>query len=573
MGNRILEYIIRAKDATKAAIESARSRISGLAGTIGSNLANIQAGFAMLGGVVRQFAGIATRAVREAFSFEKSLTDFKVLLGSIDQAKEHVASLKAFASKTPLTFGDLAGASKLLLSFGSAVGDIQPSLKMLGDISMGDAQKFQGLALVFAQVKSAGKLMGQDLLQMINQGFNPLAVIAEQTGASMSDLKDMMSEGAISFEMVEAAMRAATGEGGRFHNAMEEASKTGMGLQSTLQDNVSQALTTLGGAFTNVVKNGLEALIGKFQELNSDGTIARWAEMLKEKVDSAAEAVKALAERASGLGRALKIGWDFTGGAVVSGVKYVGSTIGGAIGATAGVAMNGGGWEAWKAAMAENQRDAAEALRNSWMYRDLAGWGAFGKEQKREETERREAEAKAAVERKKAAKERQEAAETETAAARTEAAAEAAKPPEQKKTVKELLAEAQAETEKAKTLKRLEKERPAAENAVDKAKADVEEAWTWYRDPNLVKKRRKAEKEQAKTERKWQRDFEKLKQKYGEDDWKNVDESKLSAKESAVRSVALAKEAEKEAKENLKKIQENTKKIAEDIGKALTVQA
>ena len=81
---------------------------------------------------------------------------------------------------------------------------------------MGNAQRFQALSLAFAQVSAAGKLTGQDLLQMVNAGFNPLQEMSKKTGKSISELKDLMADGAISTKMVEDAMASATGAGGRF---------------------------------------------------------------------------------------------------------------------------------------------------------------------------------------------------------------------------------------------------------------------------------------------------------------------------------------------------------------------
>jgi tape measure domain-containing protein len=276
--NKVLEYIIRAKDATAKGLSSAGGRLRDFARTVGQNLMNIQAGFQMAAQVIGAIAGFIKKSIDEAFKFEKAVTNFKTLLGSIDDAKAHIADLKRFASETPLTFDDLSTASRLLLSFGSNVNDIMPSLKMLGDIALGDSQRFQGLALVFAQVKSQGKLMGQDLLQMINQGFNPLAVIAKETGVAMSELKDMMSEGLISFEMVEGAMKSATSEGGIFYKAMEDASKTGEGLTSTLQDKLNESIRQIGEAFSDTAKGGLTEFINKLDELNNSGSIKKWGE-------------------------------------------------------------------------------------------------------------------------------------------------------------------------------------------------------------------------------------------------------------------------------------------------------
>ena len=183
--NKVLDFIIGVKDQASQRLASLKERIASFAKGVGTNLMNIKAGFDMAISAVQKFAGVFTKAIGEAFKFEKATSDFKVLLGSIDAAKTHLAELREFGAKTPLSFEDLAKASKLLLSFGSSVDEVMPALKTLGDIAMGDAQKFQGLALVFAQVKSQGKLMGQDLLQMINQGFNPLTILFTRMGTQL----------------------------------------------------------------------------------------------------------------------------------------------------------------------------------------------------------------------------------------------------------------------------------------------------------------------------------------------------------------------------------------------------
>ena len=112
------------------------------------------------------------------------------------------------------------------MSFGMSAEEAQKRMKQLGDISQGDAEKFKSLTLAFAQMSSTGKLTGQDLMQMINAGFNPLEEISRKTGKSIGELKDEMSKGAISADMVAEAFASATSEGGRFYGSMEAQSKT-----------------------------------------------------------------------------------------------------------------------------------------------------------------------------------------------------------------------------------------------------------------------------------------------------------------------------------------------------------
>ena len=327
--NKVIEYIISAKDKTGAAVNAAKSKIASFAKTAGSHLMNIKAGLDMAMGAVRTFANAFASAIKEAFKFETAVANFKTLLGSVDAAKAHIADLKQFAASTPLTFDDLSKASKLLLSFGADLESVMPSLKTLGDIALGDAQKFQGLALVFAQVQSQGKLMGQDLLQMVNQGFNPLTIISQETGKSVAELKDLMSEGAISFEMVAEAMRVATSEGGRFHGAMEEAAKTGEGMVSTLQDNWTEAVRTFGDAFSETAKGGIGRLSDALKRLIEDGTISAWAQSLAESLTRVKDGAMAV------LGPLMKvasIGWKLTK-ATTEGVAQ---GIGGFVGALAG---------------------------------------------------------------------------------------------------------------------------------------------------------------------------------------------------------------------------------------------
>ena len=170
---------------------------------------------------------------------------FRTLLGSQQASAELMRQMKEFAAATPLQLGDLAKGAQTMLGFNLNPDDIMPMLKAIGDISMGDAQKFQSLTLAFSQMSSVGKLMGQDLLQMINAGFSPLAVMADKTGKSIGELKEEMSAGAISADMVKQAFIDATSEGGQFY-----------GMLSGQGDTVKGALAQLSGAITDMF-NGI----------------------------------------------------------------------------------------------------------------------------------------------------------------------------------------------------------------------------------------------------------------------------------------------------------------------------
>ena len=171
---------------------------------------------------------------------EKTSVAFRVLVGDETKAAALLSDINDFAAATPFSKLNLESAAQTMLNFGVASTDVMTRLQQLGDISMGDAQKLNSLSLVFGQVSAAGKMSGQDLLQFINAGFNPLKELQAMTGKSYQELQDMMSKGQIGTEAVAAAMRHATEEGGQFHGMMQQQSQTVAGKWSTLVGIIQQ---------------------------------------------------------------------------------------------------------------------------------------------------------------------------------------------------------------------------------------------------------------------------------------------------------------------------------------------
>lgn len=180
---------------------------------------------------------------KEVESLEISFT---TLLGSESKAKALFSEINDFAVKTPMQLNDLAKGAQTLLGFGIEAERVMPILKQLGDVSMGNRDKFNSLTLAFAQATSAGKLQGQDLLQMINAGFNPLNEIAKKTGKSIGQLKDDMSKGKISAQDLAGALESATKQGGLFYGMLEKQSKGIEGAMSNLEGAWESAQNKIG---------------------------------------------------------------------------------------------------------------------------------------------------------------------------------------------------------------------------------------------------------------------------------------------------------------------------------------
>ena len=196
-------------------------------------------------------------------SMESYLTNFKVMLGDEQLAAEKLEEIRRMAASTPFSLSDLTEGTQTLLQFGIAADDTTGVLKRLGDISLGNADKLQTLVRAYGKMSSAQKVTLENVNMMIDAGFNPLNQICDATGESMSALYKRISDGKVSFSELEAAVAAATSEGGQFYNGMLEASQTFNGRLSTLKDNVA-ALT---GELTGGLFSALGDIIVKANEL------------------------------------------------------------------------------------------------------------------------------------------------------------------------------------------------------------------------------------------------------------------------------------------------------------------
>lgn len=220
-------------------------------------------------GVTLPVIGLGAAMVKSAADMESMQQQLSTMLGSELEGVKMFDEIKTMAAKTPFGTKDLMSATNTMLGFGISQEKVLPLMKQLGDISGGNADRFQSLALAFSQVSSAGKLQGQDLSQMINAGFNPLEAIAKRTGKSVGYWKDQMSKGKVSVEMVEQAMKDATSEGGRFYQMMDKQSKTALGQWSTFMDNLNNVLAEFGKIILPPAIKALQQLSKALEWLNS----------------------------------------------------------------------------------------------------------------------------------------------------------------------------------------------------------------------------------------------------------------------------------------------------------------
>lgn len=267
-GSHVIEYILKLRDRLSPALKSAQKNQRGHDKQMKSSssmMSKMTRTVGLLGAAYVAF-NTGKAVLQMGAEMEQTKVAFETMTGSAKSATDMVGDLNQFANMTPFENKELFNSARTMMSFGVATKNVLPYLKILGDVSGGNKDKLKMMTLAFSQMQSAGKLMGQDLLQMINAGFNPLQTMAEKMAKTMGGLaadhmpklKKEMSKGNITTQMVIESFRDATSEGGRFFQGMEKQSQTMAGRWSTLMGKIQMWGFAAGGAMNEPLKKLVE---------------------------------------------------------------------------------------------------------------------------------------------------------------------------------------------------------------------------------------------------------------------------------------------------------------------------
>lgn len=251
MADNRINIVIEAKDKASSVIKGTGRSIDELdtssrASTRGFNLlGNVgsAAFFAVRAAALAATAGLAIAggaAVKSGGEYEQSRVAFETMLGSAEKARSLMGDIAKFAKSTPFELPEVVTGTKQLLAFGYAQEELLPNMRKIGDLASGLGVPVGQLTTIFGQVRVAGRLMGQDLLQFTNNGVPMIAALSKVMKVSQSDIRDLVEEGKVGFSDVQAALDYMTGSGSQFGGMMAKQSQTFSGVVSNLKDGFGQ---------------------------------------------------------------------------------------------------------------------------------------------------------------------------------------------------------------------------------------------------------------------------------------------------------------------------------------------
>lgn len=248
---RELSIVISAKDEASKVLGNFKDKMSDIS-------KDIQKGALALTGLGAATGLVAKQFVDAASFMEQQRVSFQTLTGDIATGQKTLNDLVEFAKKTPFEIPQILEQSKRLLAMGTTADELIPTFRALGDVAAGvGMEKLPQLVLAFGQIQARGRLMGTELRQLTEAGFN----LADAMGVTNAELEEMIEQGTVKFEDVKEAFISVTSEGGRFHNMMQDQAGTTAGKLSNLNDNMFKLKATIGEALLPAVNTLIEKLI------------------------------------------------------------------------------------------------------------------------------------------------------------------------------------------------------------------------------------------------------------------------------------------------------------------------
>ena len=220
-------------------------------------------------GVGVSLAGLVKQIAQTRGEFQQLEVAFATLLQSKEKADALMSQMVELAAKTPFDLQGVASGARQLLAYGFAAADITNTLTRLGNVAAGLGLNLQDLTWLYGTTAVQGRLYTRDVMQF-QSGIDLAGELATQLGKTRAEISQMVTEGKIGFPEVQKAIESMTNEGGKFHNLMQEQSKTITGLISNLGDALDMMFNDLGksqeGVITGVLK-GTISLVENYQKV------------------------------------------------------------------------------------------------------------------------------------------------------------------------------------------------------------------------------------------------------------------------------------------------------------------
>lgn len=229
----------------------------------------------------RKIAGFVTDPLieggkRRALAIAQAKFQFEGLAMDIEATMKNANDA---VSGTAYSLADAAMAASQLGASGMKAGDqMLSTLRAVAGVAAMTGREYSDIGNIFVSVAGNGRLMGGQLLQLSTSGVNAAATLAKSLGKTEAQVREMVSDGEISFKMFSDAMDNAFGKHaqaanklyvGALANVKSAFGRIGADVAAQAFDNLRDILNVLRPVINEVHK----ALGPLIKDINTVGKV------------------------------------------------------------------------------------------------------------------------------------------------------------------------------------------------------------------------------------------------------------------------------------------------------------
>jgi len=212
--------------------------------------------------------------IQQGAAFEQLQLGLKAFTASSEEASFIYKRFKDIALKTPFGLQDVAEAGKIMLAFGVDTITTSKSLGLLSNAAAATGGDLNNLARNLGQIKAQNQAFKRDLDQFAIAGIGIYDALAQATGRTVNEVRQLTKDGKIGFNEVLDALELLAGPGTAYAEVAAAQLETLSGQWGNLKTQVFefsgalvQAVNLTGfikgvGGVLEFVKNNLDKLIG-----------------------------------------------------------------------------------------------------------------------------------------------------------------------------------------------------------------------------------------------------------------------------------------------------------------------
>lgn len=274
------------------------------------------AGFtAAVVGIQRTVEGVVGKLAGVFDQLAQAQAGFSAILGSESAGGRLLDEIREFARVSPFVTQELVTYSQQLLGVGQSAASIVPLLRNTGDLIAsvgGDTQNISRVLFTLTQIRSIGRLVGQDAIQLQSALVPITKLLADYLDLTTAQVKKLQEQGSISADTVFAAISNA---GQKVEGAMDKATRNIGGAQAVLSDTIKIMLQE--SSFLQAVFEDIFNGILTFSNALGEPAIANNLEAINESLSRLYIKLQPLLEGFGGAGAT----------AAVNGLRILASTL------------------------------------------------------------------------------------------------------------------------------------------------------------------------------------------------------------------------------------------------------